>query len=381
MIMSKSKLLFLFLMVAVMFIHQACTKVCTIVLSTNNVSVLAAGGVQYVGYSLQNVNANSNTTVDVEIDGDLDWISNLVVTNESIVFTVNENVAFTDRQTSVTVSYPGAENRVIKVYQEEYVISVGDYFCKTTDSSGESEWYLVSKEKSSGEIPYNDVIGIVFSTDTSRIGELEKQTLSDAGVTEPRGLVIAVKNAASGVAWGTAQLINSSSLDRVMYNYQAYADVNGLKNTQTIWNYESYSSTDFPAFDAVQQCNSGSNSNVPSAPDNTTGWFMPSTGNLWDLIENVGGYSLERYYNSTSANYVNVNSASAISNINASLQNLASADPIASSDELRLYCTSSEENNSTVNSLYLGGSANQIYFIGVDKQISGGYLVRPVLAF
>lgn len=265
---------------------------------------------------------------------------------------------------------------------EDLVISVGDFFCISTNSSGNLEWYIVSKDTDAADIPQEDVAGIVFSTDVSRIGEEEKAALLKSGVS-PHGLVIAVKNATSGVVWGPSTIQVNSNSNLVSTNAQSYVDIEGKANTQTVWSHGSYNSSDFPGFYAIQQCNSGLNSNVPRAPSNTTGWYLPSVGQLWDFIENLAQFPLSGY-RQDSETYLNItNASSVISNLDASIEKLEDADSFTSriSGQLGYFATSSEVSAGNIKALAIY-STGQIYFNSMAKAgVSTGYDIRPVLAF
>lgn len=268
----------------------------------------------------------------------------------------------------------------------DQTISVGDFFCISKDSSGNPEsWYIVSKDTDAADIPQDDVAGIVFTVNSSRIGSLEKQTLAEKGVTEPHGLVIALNNADRWKYWGSNSTQICSDSDRITNNSQSYADINGLKKTQAVWNHSSYISdpTTFRAFYLIEQCNNGENDYVPAAPGNTTGWYMPAIGSFWDLIENVGGYSLSTFKYGTYNEQVTVWSASALNKLDASLEKLDNSYAFTASGSIMRYCTASERGSVRILALDLGGSGieTQINIESRDKQVSGGFLVRPILAF
>lgn len=306
-------------------------------------------------------------------------LAGLLIFNQSCL----DNLQFT--RSSSTIINPddsGSDDNE----EEQEVISVGDFFCISKDSSGNPEsWYIVSKDTDAADIPQDDVAGIVFTVNSSRIGSLEKQTLANKGVTEPHGLVIALNNADRWKYWGTSYTQIGSSSDLISVNSQSYADINGLEKTQAVWNHSLYTSdpTTFRSFYLIEQCNNGENDYVPVAPSNTTGWYLPAIGNLWDLIENLGGYSLSSFKSGTYNNYVTIWSESALNNLDASLEKLDNSYAFTASGSIMRYCTSSEASSTNVMALDLGGSGSEtrIHIQSRDKQVSGGFLVRPILAF
>ena len=77
-------------------------------------------------------------------------------------------------------------------------IQVGDFYCKNASNEG----YLIPADASLSDAQQKACIGIVFSTDVSRIGTKATELLSSKGVTTPHGLVMALTDASSGCQWG-----------------------------------------------------------------------------------------------------------------------------------------------------------------------------------
>ena len=126
------------------------------------------------------------------------------------------------------------------------------------------------------------VIGIVFQTEPNRIGTAEKSKLGNGNV---HGLVMAVKNAATDIPWGPE---TDEGLAKCKSKKQIYNDISGYGNFEHIRanrrNFNKY-----PAFKAVDAWNAKGSSQ--KAPSNTTGWFLPSSGQWWDILQNLGGCS------------------------------------------------------------------------------------------
>ena len=65
-----------------------------------------------------------------------------------------------------------------------------------------------------------------------------------------------------------------------------YDDISGYGNCEFIRNYYSHF-INHPAFKAADDWNASDSEH--KAPENTTGWFLPSSGQLWDIMQNLGG--------------------------------------------------------------------------------------------
>lgn len=130
------------------------------------------------------------------------------------------------------------------------------------------------------------VIGIVFQTDASRISDAEKA----AGHTH--GLVMAIRSAHSQADSLTMYSFESNfeKIPDTKTGVKWYADITGLDWTEKI--KESYPG------DKIQQCPAFDwtvTDFSPSAPTGTSGWYVPSIGQVWDLIANLGGGEAAAY--------------------------------------------------------------------------------------
>ena len=124
------------------------------------------------------------------------------------------------------------------------------------------------------------VIGIVFQTDPNRIGTAEKSKLGEGNV---HGLVMAVKSISGVTTWGPNYAEVMTKCDSKKKNYD---DISGYGNCEFIRNYYSHF-INHPAFKAADDWNASDSEH--KAPENTTGWFLPSSGQLWDIMQNLGG--------------------------------------------------------------------------------------------
>ena len=161
-------------------------------------------------------------------------------------------------------------------YAESGVVRIGDFYC-TAD--GGSTGYLIPKEADEATVQSATVVGIVFQTDKSRIGAKEKEKLG--GDDKVHGLVMSVKNAATSKTWGPYG--TDEGLTKCESKAANYNDISGYGNCEHIrgnrGNFDSY-----PAFKAANEWNT--TCPVPSA---TTGWYLPASGQWWDILQNLGG--------------------------------------------------------------------------------------------
>lgn len=120
-------------------------------------------------------------------------------------------------------------------------------------------------------------VGVVFQTDPGRIGAAEKAALGG----EAHGLVIALKNAAAEVIWGPDNI--EEGLAKSETKAQTYKDISGYGNCAHIRRNRG-SFNDYPAFKATEDYNV-----TCPVPATTTGWYLPASGQCWDLLQNLGG--------------------------------------------------------------------------------------------
>lgn len=159
-------------------------------------------------------------------------------------------------------------------------------------------------------------IGIVFQTDPNRIGKAEK----DAGYTH--GLVMAMKNAASNVTWGPYDtdtgLKNCESWD------DCKNDISGLSNCQTIKALNNWNN--YPAFKAADDYNT-----TCKAPTNTTGWYLPASGQLYDMFVNLGKLSTAQPANNNNVYYWSGQAQTVVNNLNNHMTSVTSKDDFEAS--------------------------------------------------
>ena len=148
--------------------------------------------------------------------------------------------------------------------------------------------------------PDKTVIGIVFQTDPARIGQAEKDALKEKGVTSPHGLVMAVKGLDKlywykDLAGNYDRDETEIGLPEIMAGdlaglYAAVdADIEGYRNNLLIRTKrtEDYNAGRYPAFKAIETFNES----VP-APEQTTGWYLPASGQWLDIVRGLCGLTL-----------------------------------------------------------------------------------------
>lgn len=261
-------------------------------------------------------------------------------------------------------------------YAESGVTRIGDFYC--TKDGGQTG-YLMPKEADSETLKSENVVGIVFQTDRKRLGLKEKLKLAEKGIDKPHGLVMALKNAAEGKNWSS--VLRAETIMNCTSKHKTYIDINGYWNYFETYAY--YEPDNYQAFkEAVNYINS-----CP-VPDNTTGWYLPSSGQWWDILQNLGGsekLALETEQNSPSEdNFYWQEQSNISSNLNKWIETVES-DKKHIFEGTEFFWSSSEYNDS--NAIYWCISGNSIYCNNVYKWLTGfsdiniNIKVRPVLAF
>lgn len=205
--------------------------------------------------------------------------------------TVKANGIDVQSVTSGTWVANGEENVTSKRVKQRFTadeLKIGDYFYSdgTWSDGGLRKIYA----DGSMHIDYykpvplrgKTVVGIVFQTDKSRIGKKEKEKLG--GEDKAHGLVMAVKNAnaAEKVIWSNESRYLDLLNDCVSKS-DNYSDISGYGNCESIRSLEG-NFDKYPALQAVD----GYNTTCP-VPTTTTGWYLPSSGQWWDILQNLGG--------------------------------------------------------------------------------------------
>lgn len=227
----------------------------------------------------------------------------------------NEDVATVDQNGLVTGVAPGSANITVALGNFEACCAVtvfsgnklpadaavGDFYL--------SDGSLLDKDTDEAKVKDANVIGIVFTTDVERMGEAEKAALKEKGV-EPHGLVIATLTPGTMndfYSWFMMPDYSYSrdeselGLPKLWDNFEegegkqkeTYAlvndDIEGYAYNIAIrtGRKEDFESGCYGAFKAALDFEN----QVPS-PAISTGWYLPSAGQWFDVLRNLGEVEL-----------------------------------------------------------------------------------------
>ncbi len=224
-------------------------------------------------------------------------------------------------------------------------------------------------------------IGIVFTTDPDRIGAGAKAALAAKGVA-PHGLVMALANATSDKPCWSNNEIDEPGLTETDNLQKMYQNVDGYTETRQI--FDSYDDitleTSYPAFHIVSRYGmAGTDSDKYTAPGKSTGWFMPSIGQWWDIMRNLGNVeALDAYKDNTSKSYIRLDGEGkkARDNINNYLTKIPGSHAMGRNDG---FWTSSEINEENV--VCVDYVSDGSFYFNRNYKTMLIYYVRCVLAF
>ena len=262
-------------------------------------------------------------------------------------------------------------------------LKIGDYFYSdgTWSDGGLRKIYADGSMKIAAEKPApmltnpntgaaRKVVGIVFQTDPSRIGAAEKAKL---GAGKVHGLVMSVKNAATGQNWGPYS--KDEGVTKCNTKTDNYNDIGGYGNCEHIRaNRKGFDS--YPAFKAADDYNT-----TCPVSATTTGWYLPASGQWWDILQNLGGClafaKQDEQTSSQSDDFKWSGQGDVPAALNAWMEKIAtdSKDNFRSGD---WFWTSSEYSDNCARywNVYSDGRVSCIW--GLKSYYNG---VRPVLAF
>lgn len=274
----------------------------------------------------------------------------------------------------LNVSYDGAPSETI-----ERSLDIGDFYY--------SDGGICPKNVLNP--PSEGCIGIVFSTDVSRIGQAAKDALKEKGVETPHGLVMALTYASNGCRWGEyGKDENKNGADGEPFKEntetlkQQYNNVDGYAETH--WIIDTYKNDGnkledtYTAFYHASRYGTADGSTAKyAAPGNTTGWFIPSMGQWWDILSNLGKVNLDSYKeNEDTYTYISGAATTAVDNMNIYLNKVNDAETFNTST----YFWSSSEYDSN-DACYVGFYSNGYLYLSYDCKDYTRGRVRCVLAF
>lgn len=185
---------------------------------------------------------------------------------------------------------PSTEPKIGDYYYSDGTWSDGGLISINEDGTG-AKW-LTGLDKPAPD-PDKTVIGIVFQTNPDRISDEEK----DLGFTH--GLVFSLKAAFAPIDPDPDEDHRTDSLTCYSLADISNVSIDPHRNSETcyndIWGYawnkailKSFPKgtskiQQVPAFDWVHT------DFVPATPDGTSGWYIPSSGQIWDLVANLCG--------------------------------------------------------------------------------------------
>ena len=253
-----------------------------------------------------------------------------------------------DDESVATVS-PEGEVSAVSPGKTVIRLTAGDYSaeCKVTVFMGDKkpekayvgDYYLsdgsiLSQNSSRAEIGAMDVIGVVFCTDTSRMSGFEKKALWEKGI-EPNGLVMSAKQAPEPLRWYYTDTydftLNEEEIgmpniivydDPVATYRMANEDLNGYMYYKQIKELRAkeLAAGYYQVFTYVAEFEES----VPS-PEISTGWYLPSNGQWFDIVRNLGGVALEHdgFRSSEPTDFYWENLASPLLGINAAMSKVS----------------------------------------------------------
>ena len=255
-------------------------------------------------------------------------------------------------------------------YAESGIARIGDFYCtKNNGTTG----YLIPKEADETTVQAAKVVGIVFQTDKSRIGAKEKEKLGGEG--NVHGLVMAVKNIATRQAWGLFGM--DEGLTTCRTKADNYNDISGYGNCEHIrtnrGNFDSY-----PAFKAAYDYNT-----TCPVPATTTGWYLPASGQWWDILQNLGGCpalaDVTQQTSPDTGEFLWKSQGDVPAALNKWMENIAVGDK-DTFNNLVSFCSSSEHSKYHTWYWILNNVQGMVRCIWASK-FDGSDNVRPVLAF
>ena len=236
----------------------------------------------------------------------------------------------------LNVKYIGAPTTVI-----ERALTVGDFYY----SDG---GILPCPQEEGVTVPSEGCIGIIYCTDPNRIDNDAKQALATKGVSSAHGLVMALTNASDGCRWGEDGK-DEDGLSNTNTLQQQYNNISGYAETQ--WIIDTYKDSGntlqdtYAAFYHANNYGKTTETEKYAAPGTTTGWFIPSMGQWWDILANLGRIDLGDY-KTKSEDFTEISGAAptAVNNMNTYLTKVSGATQFSatnttfwSSSECKVY--------------------------------------------
>lgn len=247
----------------------------------------------------------------------------------------------------------------------KHTLRVGDFFL--------ADGNLLSKNANASVLRAANVVGIVFQTNRSRIGAKEKEKLGENNV---HGLVMSVRKTGTDLRWGPNSV--DETLTDCVTRAQNYRDISGYGNCELIrasrGNFDMY-----PAFKAADEYNT-----TCPVPTTTTGWYLPASGQWWDILQNLGGCpalaDVTWQTSSDSKDFTWLDQGNVPTALNKWMENIADGDKDTFSSSVAKFWVTSSEYSNTGARYWAVDNTGRIDCYWQDKGYPN-YDVRPVLAF
>ncbi len=252
-------------------------------------------------------------------------------------------------------------------------VALGDIMLSDGSFVKPSEYAATGETKAIGVVAY-------LYTDDSRVGNGVKTALAAKGESTPHGLVLALKNAGSGIEWSASSTYANSNYVYTSLN-AAYNGADGYTLTKNVLADDTSLST-FKAFNAVKTFRTNN-----TVPENATDWYLPSMGEWIDMMSTsgIGGVNVSNVISATvtgkEISITNPSSATVCGNINTFMDKVGSENYDAFNADSSCFWSSSEytERNAYGVFFYSGGSI----LFGNGQKVGYADLrkVRCILAF
>ncbi len=296
-------------------------------LSNTNISVASGAAKVYIAVPhRQNLYGTLFIRIDA-VDG----------TGNAMTYTQTNALSFTNGRMLMSTVHPLAITGLSKLNQT----NIGEYLFN------DGTWGTIADN------PGRTPIAVIFSTTTSTTDQANGWT---------HGYAMALKNVTK-VTWGP--IIGNPTGTFISTTAELIADKDGYTHTTYI------NSSTYPAGLAAAT----TYKSAVAAPGGTSGWFLPSSGQWFDIFVNLGKMNATGYIGSGSFQWTN-QATTCANNLNACLTPL----------------TAGSYTSFTANDIYWSSSENSNYYAYIAYFYSGAvslstnvkvneYLVRAVLAF
>lgn len=218
--------------------------------------------------------------IEYTLSGELEYATPITLNDKTVNLPVGKYMKYTINATNAVSSYTKRDIAVGDYYYADGSIYPGPT-AEQIKSSGSTTTATVVLD---GYTPIKeDCIGIIFSTTTSSI---------DAEKGWKNGYVMALKNTKSeNTVWAKNKGTDETVLNNIVcdsdgkYAEPLIADKEGYTNTVAMTDSKNgYTADTHPAFFETLGYNA-----QYTAPESSSNWFLPSIGQLVDIMNNLGG--------------------------------------------------------------------------------------------